>query len=64
MGAEVVNLRQHRKRKARTQAESNASENRARFGRTKAEKQHEKMENDRVERLFEQGRRSKDGAYD
>lgn len=64
MCADIVNLRQQRKRKARNQAESDAAEHRVRFGRTKAEKQREQLEHDRVKRLFEQGRRSKDGNDD
>ncbi|MGL5362074.1 MAG: DUF4169 family protein [Bosea sp. (in: a-proteobacteria)] len=36
--AEIVNLRQARKAKLRQQAEDTASQNRAMFGRTKAEK--------------------------
>lgn len=37
--AQIINLRQARKAKARTDAERAAAENRLRFGRTKAEKQ-------------------------
>jgi hypothetical protein len=37
--AEIVNLRAARKAKARADAASKAAANRARFGRTKAEKQ-------------------------
>ncbi|MGJ8528279.1 DUF4169 family protein [Maritalea sp.] len=36
--AEIVNLRQARKNKARSEKEINADANRAKFGRTKAEK--------------------------
>jgi Domain of unknown function (DUF4169) len=36
---DVVNLRQARKGKARAEAEMKAEENRAKFGRSKAEKQ-------------------------
>ena len=38
MMAEIVNLRQVRKAKARADKESQAATNRAKFGRTKAEK--------------------------
>lgn len=38
MSADVVNLRQFRKAKARTQKEKQADQNRLTFGRTKAEK--------------------------
>jgi hypothetical protein len=36
--AEIINLRQARKARARTEAEGRAGDNRVRFGRTKAEK--------------------------
>ena len=36
--AEIVNLRQARKQKARAEKEARAAENRVSFGRTKAEK--------------------------
>ena len=39
MCAEIVNLRQARKRKARAAKEDAAENNRRKFGRTKAEKQ-------------------------
>ena len=39
--ADVVNLNQFRKAKARVDKEKRASENRVKFGRTKAEKQAE-----------------------
>lgn len=39
--AEIVNLRQARKAKARGGKEADAASNRAKFGRTKAEKQTE-----------------------
>jgi len=41
MSGDVINLREARKRRARIEAERKAVENRARFGRTKAEKRHE-----------------------
>ncbi len=37
--SEVVNLNRFRKRKARASAEKQAAENRAKFGRSKAQKQ-------------------------
>jgi hypothetical protein len=37
--AEIVNLRQARKRKARSDREAKAAENRIAFGRTKAERE-------------------------
>jgi hypothetical protein len=36
--AEIINLRQARKQKARAEKEARANENRVAFGRTKAEK--------------------------
>lgn len=39
--AEIVNLRQHRKTAKRAEAADAAAANRAKFGRTKAEKQAE-----------------------
>ncbi|WP_460448792.1 DUF4169 family protein [Alsobacter sp. SYSU BS001988] len=38
MTADIVNLRRARKAKARTQADAAAAENRAKFGRPKAER--------------------------
>ena len=35
---EIVSLKLHRKRSARTETEAHAAENRVKFGRTKAEK--------------------------
>jgi hypothetical protein len=41
---DVVNLRLARKRKDRAAKEQHGAENRAKFGRTKAEKQHTDLE--------------------
>ena len=41
--AEIVNLRQARKAKARAEKEQAAETNRAKFGRTKAERERERM---------------------
>lgn len=49
MTAEIVNLRRARKAKVRSDKAKRADENRARFGRTKAEKERE----DVVKRLDE-----------
>jgi hypothetical protein len=38
MTGDVINLRSHRKRKARAERDTKASENRARFGRPKSER--------------------------
>lgn len=44
---EVVNLNRFRKARAKAEAEKHAEENRASFGRTKAEKQQTAAERDR-----------------
>lgn len=54
--AQVVNFRQARKRKLRTEKERQAAENRAKFGRTKAEKTREVAESDRNRRLLDQAK--------
>jgi len=55
--AEIVNLRQARKRKARSDKEARAAENRVAFGRTKAEKRLAKAEQDLADRRVEAHRR-------
>lgn len=40
---EVINLRQHRKTKARTEKEKKAEQNRSKFGRTKEEKKRDTL---------------------
>jgi hypothetical protein len=57
---EIINLRQQRKIKARTQKEKKAAENRRVHGRTKAEKQKEKKESERVSRLLDGHKREPD----
>lgn len=54
--ADVINLNRFRKEKTRAQDEKRASENRVKFGRTKAEKQAAKAEVERAARLHEAGR--------
>lgn len=44
MSADIVNLRQARKTRARKERETRAAENRTLFGRTKAEKQRDAFE--------------------
>lgn len=51
--AEIINLRQARKRQLRTQAEQAAATNRARFGRSKAEKQAQQAEDDLARRTLD-----------
>ena len=48
--SEIVNLKRHRKRLARAEEEQKAAENRRRFGRSKAEREGEKAEDDRAKR--------------
>jgi hypothetical protein len=45
--AEIVNLKNRRKLAARAEKEAQAEQNRARFGRTKAEKTIDKIERER-----------------
>ena len=52
MAGDVINLRQARKAKARRDKESRAEANRARFGRTKAEKARDADQADRATNLF------------
>ena len=48
--AQIINLNRARKAKARVDKQQQAQENRARFGRTKAEKQEAQAARDRAER--------------
>ncbi|WP_349434849.1 DUF4169 family protein [Pararhizobium sp. A13] len=57
MAGDVVNLRQFRKQKARTEKDKLAEQNRISFGRTKAEKKLTRTLNDRAEKAHEHGRR-------
>lgn len=50
---DVINLRSARKAKARATAATRADANRAKFGRTKAEKQADAVEKVRSERLLD-----------
>lgn len=52
MAADIVNLRQARKARQRQDKEQHAAANRARFGRTKAERQREAAEQERAERAL------------
>lgn len=64
MSAEIVNLRQARKAKARSDKESQAEQNRITFGRTKHEKTLTKALNDREEKRLDQGRLERTGQPD
>jgi hypothetical protein len=54
---EIVNLRQARKRKARTEREAKAAENRVTFGRTKVERRLSEAGNELERRRLDQHRR-------
>ncbi|WP_137862887.1 MULTISPECIES: DUF4169 family protein [unclassified Sphingomonas] len=55
--AEIINLNRARKAKARVDKSARADENRARFGRTKAEKQADAAEKARIARTLDDARR-------
>jgi len=62
--ADIVNLRQFKKQKARGDREAQAEQNRALHGRTKAEKQRDKLTIEQAEKFVEahrRDRRSEDG---
>jgi hypothetical protein len=54
--ADIVNLRQFRKAKARADKEQSASENRILYGRTKAEKELTRALKDKAEKTLDQGK--------
>jgi hypothetical protein len=56
MAADIINLRQARKAKARVEKDKTAEQNRLTFGRTKAEKQLTKALNDKAQRSLDQGK--------
>lgn len=56
MAADIINLRQARKAKARVEKDKTAEQNRITFGRTKAEKQLTKALNEKAERRLDQGK--------
>lgn len=55
--AEILNLNQARKAKAKTDAKSKAAENRAKFGRTKADKALDAARADRLQRDLDGAKR-------
>jgi hypothetical protein len=57
--AEIVNLRQARKQMARTDKDAAAAQNRAAFGRTKAEKQKSSTEKTIAEKLIDAHKRDR-----
>lgn len=56
MKGDVVNLRQFRKQKARSEKEKQAEQNRLSFGRTKSEKSLTTALNEKAERQLDQGK--------
>ena len=54
---EIINLRMARKARARTEAEKQAEENRAKFGQTKAERTRAQSEAERALKAIEAHRR-------
>jgi Domain of unknown function (DUF4169) len=57
MSAEIINLRKVRKAKQRREAATRAEENRAKFGRTKAEREATGAEKEREARRLDSIRR-------
>ncbi len=57
--AEPVNLNRARKAKARADAEAKASENRVKFGRTKAEKTLDRARAEKAVREIDSGKRER-----
>ena len=62
MAADIVNLRQFRKRAERAEKEKTAEQNRISHGRTKAEKSLTKALNEKAARTLDQGRLDKQPA--
>ncbi|MBX9458629.1 MAG: DUF4169 family protein [Rhizobium sp.] len=59
MAADVINLRQARKQKARAEKGQKAAENRAQFGRPKHEKTVTRALKAKVEKTLDQGKLEK-----
>ena len=64
MSADIINLRQARKSRARREKEEQASQNRVQFGRSKAEKQLTALNRDKDQRHLDAHRRDKPHATD
>ncbi|MDK1378335.1 MULTISPECIES: DUF4169 family protein [unclassified Sinorhizobium] len=56
MAGDIVNLRQFRKKQARTEKEKRAEQNRIAFGRTKAERTLTSALNEKASKALDQGR--------
>ncbi|TIS61151.1 MAG: DUF4169 family protein [Mesorhizobium sp.] len=61
---EVVNLRQARKQKARIEKQRLADEHRALHGRSRAERERDRLTSDRTEKFMDGHRREKPGDPD
>ena len=59
MSADVINLRQARKQKARSEKEQQAAENRAQYGRSKHEKTVTRALRAKVDKALDQGKLDK-----
>ena len=59
-----VNLNRYRKEKARAEGKARAQENAVTFGRTKAQKDAEHVDAERVRKLFDGHKRSTDDGDD
>jgi len=55
--AEILNLNQARKAKAKTEAKTKAAENRAKFGRTKADKTLDAARAEKLKRDLDEAKR-------
>jgi hypothetical protein len=60
VSGELVNLNKARKAKAKTEAATRAKENRVRFGLTKGEKAHQRLDVERAARDLDGREREKD----
>lgn len=58
---DVVNLNRFRKTLARSRAAEQAAENRARYGRTRTERQHDTDERERLKSELDRHRLDKEG---
>jgi len=57
---DIVNFNKARKAKVRAEARTTAEANRAKFGRTKGEKQRDRIEKERADRLVDGARLDED----
>lgn len=62
MAGDVINLRQFRKRQARTEKEKQAEQNRLTFGRSKTEKALTKALNEKAAKMLDHGRLEQAGG--